>query len=94
MPGKSRRRVTPSVQSKKKKSRLGRSAMLAPEPAVSRTNGPVPKHSVSAPSEKAPTPLVKPTKVRYPYIAAELRTIAILAGITLIVLVVLAWRLA
>jgi hypothetical protein len=34
--------------------------------------------------------MAKPAAIRYPYIAAELRTIGILAGVMLIVLVVLA----
>ena len=93
MPDKSRRRKgTPSVQSKKKKSRLIRSTTLAPQPAVAQTGEPAAKPSVSVPSVKVPAPVAKPTAVRYPYIAAELRTIAILAGLMLILLVVLAWR--
>ena len=95
MPDKSRRRRgTPSVQSKKKKNRLSRSTTLAPQPAVAQTGEPAAKPSVSVPSVNMPATVVKPIVVRYPYIAAELRTIGILAGIMLVVLVVLALLLA
>lgn len=84
MPGKSRRgRGKYSPQSKKKKDRPSRPAMLAQQPVVARTPEPVP-------SARVPTPVVKPAAGQYPYIATELRTIGILAVIMLIVLIVLA----
>jgi len=87
MPGKSRRkRGKYSSPSKKKKSRVGRPAAVAQQPAVAQTHQSVSSPSVSAP----PAPVTKPAAVHYPYIATELRTIGILAGIMLIVLTVLA----
>ena len=91
MPGKSRRRKGKySPPTKKKKGRSSRPTILAQQPAVAQTHESVSSPKVPAPSASVPTPMVKPTAVQYPYIAAELRTIGILAGITLIVLVVLA----
>ena len=91
MPGKSRhKRGKHSIPSKKKKSRPGRPAAVAQQPAVARTHQPVASPSVSAPPASVPTPVAKPAAVHYPYIATELRTIGILAGIMLIVLTVLA----
>ncbi len=81
MPSKSRRkRGKYSTQSTKKKSRPSRPATVA------QTHQPVASPSVSVPT----APVAKPAAVHYPYIATELRTIGILAGIMLIVLVVLA----
>jgi len=91
MPGKSRRkRGKYSFQSKKRKHRPGRVTTLARQPAVSQTEEPVFFPSVPLPSAGAPTPTAKPTLVQYPYISTELRTIGILAGIMLTVLIVLA----
>jgi len=91
MPGKSRRgRGKYSIQSRKKKGRPRRPAMLAQQPAAVLTSEPVSSPKVSVPSASVPTPMAKPSLVWYPYIATELRTIAILAGIMLTILVVLA----
>ncbi len=91
MPGKSRRRRGKYLlQSKKKKGRPGRPAVLAQQPVVAQTHEPVSSPDASVPSASVPTPMVKPAAVRYPYIATELWTIGILAGVMLIVLVVLA----
>ena len=84
MPAKSRRgRGKYSPQSKKGRGKLNRPAMPARQPAVTQNHEP-------APLARVPTPLVKPLANRYPYIATELRTIGILAGVMLIVLVALA----
>jgi len=91
MPGKSRRRRGKySFQGKKKKGRPSRPTILTQQPAVAQTAEPVSSPSVSVPSASVPTPMAKPAAVQYPYIATELRTIGILAGIMLIVLIVLA----
>ena len=91
MPDKSRRRKGKySPQSKKRKSRPNRPPVLAQPPAVAQNHQPVSSPVVSVPSASVTTPVAKPTAIRYPYIATELRTIGILAGIMLIVLVVLA----
>lgn len=44
---------------------------------------------VSAPSTSMPAPAAKPVAMRYLNVATELRTIAILAGILLVILIVL-----
>ena len=90
MPGKSRRKRKYSIQSKKRKGGLSRPTVLAQQPAVTQTREPVASPDVSVPSAKVPTPMAKPAAVQYPYIATELRTIGILAGIMLIILAVLA----
>ncbi|MFC1958517.1 hypothetical protein ACFLV6_01160 [Chloroflexota bacterium] len=91
MPGKSRsRRGKYSIQSKGKKSRPNHPAVAAQQQTVARAHEPAPLTNVSASSAEIPTPMVKPAAVSYPYIAAELRTIGILAGIVLIILTVLA----
>lgn len=91
MPGKSRRsRGKYSIQSKKKKGRPRRPTMLAQQPAAAQVPEAASSPQVPVPSVEVPTPMAKPALVRYPYIATELRTIAILAGVMLIVLIVLA----
>ena len=78
MPGKSQRR-----RGKRKKGRRGSLAIAAKQQPVSHP-------AVSIPSAGVPTPMAMPTATRYPYIAVELRRIAILAGIMMAILVVLA----
>ena len=90
MPGKSRHSRKHSFQSKKKKGRLSHLATVAQQPAVAQTHEPVSHPNASAPSASVPTPMAKPAAIQYPYVAAELRTISVLAGIMLIILVVLA----
>ena len=90
MPGKSRRKRKYSIQSKKGKDKLSHTTMLVQQPAVAQTHEPASSSDVSIPSAKVPTPMAKPAAVQHPYIATELRTIGILAGIMLIVLAVLA----
>lgn len=91
MPGKSRRdRGKHSGRSKRRRSARVSSAAAAQQPPVSQTYESKPQPEVPAPLASVPAPVAKVTAVRYPYIAAELRRIGILAGIMLIVLVVLA----
>ena len=91
MPGKLRRRRGKySLPSKKKKGRPSRPATVIQQPAVAQAHGPVSSTDVSVPSASVPTPTARPAAVQYSYIATELRTISILAGIMLVVLVVLA----
>lgn len=87
MPGKSRRdRGISSARSKKRRGTLAR---VAQQQTVDETHKPtVP--AMPAPSPSAPTPKAMATGARYPYVAAELRRIGILAGIMLVILVVLA----
>ena len=89
MPGKSRRKKGKySFQTKIKKRRPSHPATLTQQPAIIPTHEAVPSPKVSVPSAKVPAPMTK--LAEYPYIATELRTIAILAVIMLIALVVLA----
>ena len=95
MPGKSRRgRGKRSPQGKKRGKSRQLSATATQQPAVAQTHEPVPRPVVSAPPASLPAPTAKPATVRYPYIATELRTIGILAGVMLIILVVLAFVLS
>ena len=95
MTGKSRRgRGKYSAQSKKRKGRPARSAVPARPPAVPQAGESVASPGVPVPSPSAPTPIAKLATVRHPYIATELRTIGILGGIMLVVLVVLAFVLS
>jgi len=88
MPGKSRhRRGKHSARSKKGKVRRGISAAVAQQPAMAQSYQPV--STAPTPSAKVPKPRSTPTRLHYPYITAELRRIAILAGIMLTVLVVI-----
>jgi len=91
MPGKSRRKKGKfAPQSKTKKGRPNRPSVVARQQVVSPTQEPVSPPGIPAPPVKVATPVVKSTAVRYPYIAAELWTIGILAVIMLIILAVLA----
>lgn len=91
MPGKSRYgKGKHSARSKRKRSGHGSLASAAQQPPVSQTYEPVPKPEVPAPLPSTPTPSVTVSTIRYPYIITELRRIGILAGITLVILVVLA----
>lgn len=88
MPGKSRhRRDKHSAQHKRKKSRQDFSVSGAQRPATAQNYEPV--SPAPAPAAKVLTPRPALPPVRYPYIATELRRIAIVAGIMLAVLVVL-----
>ena len=94
MPSKSKRKRGKHQPSKKGKSRQRFAATTTPQAAVTATLEPVAPAEVSVPSESVPTPVAKPPVTRYPYIATELRTIGILAGIMLIILVVLFFTLS
>lgn len=91
MPGKSRRRVGKySIQRKKTKSSSSRPSTLTQPSAVAQAGEPVASPNLPVPGAGVPTPKAAPATVWYPYVATELRTIGILAGIMLIALVVLA----
>jgi hypothetical protein len=88
MPSKSRhRRDKHSTRSKKGENRQDFSASGAQQQATAQNYEPV--SSAPTPSVKVLTPRPKLTPVQHPYIAIELRRIAILTGIMLAVLVVL-----
>ena len=83
MPGKSHRgRGRSSTRSKRRKCAVTR---------VAQSQVAAEAHEPAAPRVPLPgTPSPRPTGVRYPYIATELRRIGVLAGIMLAILVVLA----
>jgi hypothetical protein len=90
MPSKSKhKRGKHRPQSKKGKSRQRFVASTAKSPAVVESHEPVSTPATPAPRVSEPSLSSKPTIIEYPYIATELRTIGILAGIMLIVLIVL-----
>ena len=76
-------------QSKKGKSRRYFEAPITQQSAVTETAEHVSQPSTSTPLQSTPGPLARPAAARYPYIAAELRTISILAGVILIVFIAL-----
>lgn len=78
-----------SFRSKKREIHQGRPAEVAQQPAIAKVHEPVPPPGVPAPEASAPPKVEKPTVVLYPYIATELKTIGILAGIMVIILFVL-----
>jgi len=84
MPKKSRR--VKALQSKRKKFRQQSPATVTQPPVVTKTD----KSVASTPSVGMPTSRATPDIARYPYVIAELRRIGILAGITLVILIVLA----
>ena len=91
MTGKSRRRRGKySAPSKKRKGGPGRPSVPIAPSAVARVQEPAASAGVPVSSASAPTLMIKPADIRYPYVATELRTIGILAGIMLTVLIVLA----
>ncbi len=91
MPDKSHRsRGKNSAQAKKRGGRPSRPPTLARQTAGVQTQESVSSPKAAVAPASVPTPVEKPATISYPYIAAELSTIGILAGIMLIVLVVLA----
>ena len=95
MPSKSsRKKGKYSPQSKKKKSRSGRPAAVVAQPVAEESQKPVEPASVPAGPAEAPAQTMRPAAVQYSFVAAELRTIGILASIMIVILVVLALFLA
>ncbi len=92
MPDKPRRRKGKySTQSKGKKGRSNRPTAVVQQRTVAQAREPVPLSNVSATAAGMPAPVAKTVPVRHQYIATELRTIGILAGIMLVILIVLAF---
>ena len=76
-------------RSKKNKAKYRHGAMAVPQPVAADSS--IPAATTTAhPAPSAPAPPEKPVAVRHPYITTELRRIAILAGIILVILIVLA----
>jgi hypothetical protein len=94
MPSKSRRsRGKYPARGKRGKGARGSLPVTAAQPPVAQAQAPAPQSKVSVPSAKVPTPSVAAPVARYPYVAAELRRIGILAGVIVVILVVLAFVL-
>ncbi len=83
-----------ATQTKKGPGRQRRPAVVGPPPAAAQTGGPVSQPGEAAPAVSVPAPTLKPASVQHPHIVTELRTIAILAGVVLAILAVLALVLA
>ena len=95
MPGKSQYgRGKHSPRSKRKKGKLGHPAIIAEQSVVAETRQPVSRPEPPSPPAGVPTPMAKLAAIQYPHMATELRTIGILAGIMLVILVVLALALS
>jgi len=94
MPGKSQHGRRKLPRSKRRRGRQDISATSIQQRVVAQTYKPVSKSAsppeVSAPPARVPATTVTPAATRYPYIAAELRRIGILAGVMLVILVILA----
>ena len=92
MPSKSRRGHPP--RSKRGKGKWSRLVTVPQQQAAAQSYTPAPRPEVPSPSVSVPAPVPIQTVVNYPYIVTELRTIGILAGAMLAILVVLALILA
>lgn len=90
MPGKSRRRRgKPSYRSKERIGRPEQPVAPAREPSAAKTVAPVASPHVSVKPVRAPASTAK-SVFQHTHIATELKTIGILAGIMLVILVGLA----
>ncbi len=90
MTGKSKHKGGKQTSGKKKKTRHHISATVVRQPVVTQNREAVSMSSVPTASARTSTAAAKQIAVRNPYIANELRTIGILAGIMLAILIVLA----
>ena len=84
MPDRSRHRRSKRLPQNKKKTGLIQSTTATRPPVPTQTQEPITR-------QEAPAAPVKLSTTSYPYITRELRTIAILAGIMLVVLIVIAF---
>ncbi len=93
MPGKSRRRRGKYIaKSKRRKGRLSHPTATVQQQAVAQAREPVPLSKASpSPTSVPAAPVAKTVAIRYQNVATELRTIGILAGILLVILIVLAF---
>lgn len=94
MPGNSRRRGKFTPRSNQGKGRAVPPPVLAQSPVVSQAAKPVAVSKPVVPRKSMPVTRAAAAPPSYPHVAAELRNIAILSAIMLVVLVVLAKVLA
>ena len=94
MPGKSKHKRSKRYQppSKKGKSRRNIEAPIVQQSAIAESES-VPQPSKPAPGVRVSSPPAKAAIARYPFIATELRTIGILAGVIIVILIVLFFAL-
>ena len=91
MAGKSKRKRGKHVPVKKGKSKQRSMATVTQQSAVAAAPEAVPRQEapITVPKPSTPLPAAQNASPRYTYITDELRTIGILAGIMLIILVIL-----
>ncbi len=91
MSGKSRSRKGKHLHQGKKRAEVrSLPATVAQHEAEAQTRELVSQPGVSAPPAGISTPMAKLAASRYPHVAVELRTIGILVGIILVILILLA----
>ena len=91
MPDRSRHRRSKRLPQNKKKTGLIQSTTATRPPVPTQTQEPIIHQETPVAPVNVPIPTAKLPTTSYPYITWELRTIAILAGIMLVVLVVIAF---
>ncbi|MFC2012858.1 hypothetical protein ACFLUE_01070 [Chloroflexota bacterium] len=92
MPGKSRQNHRKFSKKEREKRRQMASSGAGPQPVAATVTPPVSQAAPSRvvpPSASKPVTAAAPPAVKYPFVAAEIRRIGILAGIMLITLVIL-----
>ena len=92
MTGKSRRKQGKKSPNRKVRSQQ-RPAAATQAPAAPPPNEVITQPEATSPPAALPRQSAKPQTIHFPYIATELRTIGILAGIMLIVLIILYFTL-
>jgi len=90
MPGKSRHGKRKLPRSKRRRGSQNISVISAQQPVLAQTRKPASHPEASPPAPGVPGTTATLTATRYPYIAAELRRIGILAGVMVVILVILA----
>ncbi|MDP6646950.1 MAG: hypothetical protein QGG15_04715 [Dehalococcoidales bacterium] len=91
MPDRSRHRRSKRSPQNKKKTGLIQPATVIRPPVPTQTQEPIIRQETPVVPVNVPIPTDKLPATSYPYITRELRTIAILAGIMLVILVVIAF---
>ncbi len=91
MPDRSRHRRSKRLPQNKKKPGLIQSTTATRPPVPTQTQEPITRQEAPAAPVNVSIPTTKLSTTSYPYITRELRTIAILAGIMLVVLIVIAF---
>ena len=91
MPGKPRHRRDKRLPQSKRRTGLGQSATVAWPPVPAQTQEPIARPKEAVTSANVSVPTAKPSATPYPHITRELRTIALLAGSMLLILIVVAF---